>query len=133
MRCFALACAMTAIIASVNWAADGPDQQVLSDMGLGGLSVMSDSEALAVRGFGYSPVSASGYGWASVKMKGGSAGSVNKYSSTGRHKAWGQNESEAGVIVTGGGSNGSHGGRGGHGGGKGVVAFSGGSSSAGRK
>lgn len=128
MKYFAMACAMTAILASMS-AASRPSQEVLGEMGLEGMTVMSDSEGLEVRGFGYSPVSASGYGWASVRLKGGSAGSVNKYSSKGKHSAWGSNESEAGVIVTGGGSHGSHGGHGG----KAVIAFSGGSSRAGKK
>jgi hypothetical protein len=137
MRCSALV--LVALMASVTWASDRPSQQVLSDMGLSGLTVLSDSEGLAVRGFGYSPVSASGYGWATVKFKGGSAGSINKYSSTGKRKAWGENESKAGVIVVSGGGHGGNnscgGNCGGHGGGniKAVIAFSGGSSSAGRK
>lgn len=134
MRCFALACALTAVMASVIWAADRPNQQVLDDMGLGGMTVLTDGQALAIRGFGYSPVSASGYGFAQVSFKGSSAGSFNKYSSSGKHSAWGSNESEAGVIVSNGGG---HGGNsyGSHGGssGKSVIAFSGGSSRAGRK
>ena len=137
MRCFALACAMMATMAAVTWAADRPNLQVLDDMGLGGITVLSDSQALAIRGFGYSPVSASGFGWAQVSYKGASAGSFNKYSSSGKHAAWGSNESEAGVIVTSGGKGGKGGksSYGGHGGGssKSIVAFSGGSSRAGRK
>jgi hypothetical protein len=142
MKCLALASAMTAAMASLGWAADLPNQQTLNDMGLGGLTIMSDSESMSVRGMGWSPVSASGFGWAIVHVDGASAGSINKYSSKGKHKAWGENDSHAGVIIVGGkGGHGGHGGNdscnhcGGHGGGntKAIIAFSGGSSRAGRK
>ena len=103
MRCFALALAMMAGLASVTWAADRPSQQVLSDMGLGGLTILSDSQSLAVRGFGYSPTRAAGWGFAVVSTKNGSAGSFNSYSAKGQHKSWGENYSEAGVEITNGG------------------------------
>jgi hypothetical protein len=147
MKCFALACAVVAALGSWSWAAEGLNQQTLREMGLGDLAIMSDNEGLAVRGFGYSPVKAYGKSWASVSAKGASAGAENAYSSTGKHKAWGETNSKAGVIITiggghgghgghGGGNNESYGGGGGHKGGgstKAIIAFSGGSSSAGRK
>jgi hypothetical protein len=133
-------------MASFGWAADRPNQQILNDMGLGGITILSDSEGLAVRGFGYSPVKAYGKSWAKVHVKGGSAGSENAYSSSGKRAAWGESDSHAAVIIVngnigGGGGNGndSYGGGGGghHGGGgvkvKAVIAISGGSSKAGRK
>jgi hypothetical protein len=144
MRFFALASAMVAAMVSIS-KADQPNQQTLSDMGLGGLVVMSDSDALLVRGMGYSSVVAYGKSWASVAVKGASAGAENGYYSTGKHAAWGSTDSHAGVIIeVGGGHGGSHGGKKSYGGGGGkggkgggsslsVVAFSGGSSRAGRK
>ena len=133
MRFYALALTIVAGMTSVTWAADRPSQQVLSDMGLGGLTILSDSQSRAVRGFGYSPTSAAGWGFAVVSTKNGSAGSFNSYSAQGKHKSWGENYSEAGVEITNGGGHGGHGG--GYGGGKtkGITAFSGGSSIAGRK
>lgn len=146
MKCFALACAVVAAMGSWSWAADGLNQQTLSEMGLGGLTIMSDSESLAVRGMGWSPVRAAGKSWASVTVKGATAGSENSYSSSGKHKAFGESNSVAGVIITTGGDHGGHGGHGddsgwsgggggNHGGGntKAIIAFSGGSSKAGRK
>lgn len=106
---------------SLTLAADQPSDHVLSAMGLGELVVMSDSDALAVRGFGYAPVKVAGWSWASVKFKGASAGSENSYSASGKHKAWGENNSEAGVTVKKGHYKTS------------ITAFSGGSSRAGRK
>ena len=140
MRCLALASAMTVAMVSATWASE-PSREVLGDMGLGGLVVMSDDEGLAVRGFGYSPVKASGVSWATVRGKGASAGSINKYSSTGKHKAWGESDSHAGIVIVkgsigGDGGNDTYGNGGGHGGRikvKAVIAFSGGSSHAGRK
>ncbi len=85
------------------------------------LIVMSDVEGLSVRGLGYAPVKVAGWGFAKVSYKGASAGSKNSYEATGKHKAWGSNESEAGVEIS----------RGHHT--KGITAFSGGSSRAGRK
>jgi hypothetical protein len=121
MRCFALALAMVAGLNCASMAAEQMSPQVLADMGLGAMVVVSDSEAMSVRGFGYSPVRVAGLGWASVKFKGASAGSTNSYQASGKHKAWGSNESEAGVKV----SKGYHK--------TSITAFSGGGSRAGRK
>jgi hypothetical protein len=90
-------------------------------MGLEGLVTMSDSDALSIRGLGYSPVRASGWSWASIKFKGASAGSENSYSAKGKHKVWGDNYSEAGIEI-------GHGWKS-----KSITAFAGGSSRAGRK
>jgi hypothetical protein len=145
--CDAMFCAIGAAMVSATWAAQ-PSQLVLNDMGLGNLVVMSDSDALTVRGMGYSSVRAYGHSWASVSLWGASAGSENGYSSKGKRKAWGSTDSHAGVVIEvrgghgggkgGGKSYGGGGGRGGKGGKVGggsikVVAFSGGSSRAGRK
>src|SRR5262245_38009666 len=121
MRCFALACALIAAMVTVS-KAEQPNQQILSDMGLGSLVVMSDSDALSVRGMGYSPVKAYGASWASISGHGGSAGTKNAYSATGNHSAWGETNSEAGIEI----SKGKHNT-------KSVTVFAGGSSRAGRK
>jgi hypothetical protein len=121
MRFFALACALVAAMVTIS-KADQPNQQVLSDMGLGSLVVMSDSDALSVRGMGYAPVKAYGSSWASISGKGGSAGSKNSYSATGKHAAWGEANSEAGIEI-----------KKGHHNTKSVTVFAGGSSRAGRK
>lgn len=120
MRSFALACAMTVALVSMSQASE-PSQQVLGDMGLGSLVVMSDSDSLTVRGMGWSPVKAYGSSWASISGKGGSAGSKNAYSATGKRAAWGEANSEAGIEI----SKGRHT--------KSVTVFAGGSSRAGRK
>jgi hypothetical protein len=152
MKYFALACAVTATMASLGWAADRPNQQILSDMGLGGITIMSDDEALSVRGMGWGSAKAYGKSWANVHVDGASAGSENAYSSSGKHKAWGESDSHAAVIIVkaklGGGGHGgdnndwsgggdNHGGNSGNHGGsikvKAVIAISGGSSKAGRK
>ena len=112
-----------AVVAGLNSMAlaGQPSQSGLSDMGLANLVVMTDSESLSVRGMGWSPVKVAGWGFAKVNFKGASAGSENSYSASGKHKDWGSNESEAGVEI----SHGRHT--------KGITAFSGGSSRAGRK
>jgi hypothetical protein len=116
-----LALAVVASLSSAALACDCLSQTVLSDMGLGGLVVMTDSEALSVRGMGYSPTHAAGWSWASIKFKGASAGSKNSYSAKGKHKAFGDSNSEAGVEIARGHRV------------KSITAFSGGSSFAGRK
>ena len=54
MRSFALACAMVAAMVTIS-KADQPNQQTLSDMGLGSLVVMSDSDALVGSRHGLRP------------------------------------------------------------------------------
>lgn len=91
----------------------------LADMGLGGLDVMSDSEALAIRGKGFSGghfkgcktcgpratkqpwSSAFGNSFATYTDKeGNTAHSENGYAAEGPYSASGENFSEAGGIVT---------------------------------
>jgi hypothetical protein len=135
MRCSALVFAIVAAMSSVSWAAERPSQQVLADMGLDGLAVMTDSEGMAVRGLGYSGTGAFGWGFAAVAGYGGSAGSTNGYSAKGPHKSYGANSSVAGIEITQSGGYGGcgHCGKGSGGSSKGIVAFSGGSSYGGRK
>ncbi|MEX2317965.1 MAG: hypothetical protein WD669_12480 [Pirellulales bacterium] len=158
LTCMGLAIALIAV-SNTRASAEQPSQQTLAAMGLGSLSVMSDDDALAVRGFGYrgsnSSASAWGASYAVMGTRGGSAGSVNAYKASGKHSASGRNLSFAGKLVIsskGGGHNGGGNGGGGYGGGgaggamagrmgngghggggikvKAVVVFAGGSSSA---
>ena len=92
----------------------------LDEMGLSGLIVMSDSDAMSVRGMGYSngghgskknhhskkksqksSASASGKSWAEVEFEGdkldveAEAGTNNRYDAKGKYEASGDNFSEA--------------------------------------
>lgn len=85
-----------------------PSRQALEAMGLGSLVVMSDDEAMSVRGQGYkggSSVLVSGNSFATINTPLGAAHSENAYSADGKHKASGSNSSYAGaaIISTGGG------------------------------
>jgi hypothetical protein len=150
-----VAIGLVAMVCAPVSAADRPSQATLAAMGLSGMSVMSDVEALNIRGMGFSGHSKKGKGkskssaraWGSsfarVSGHGAEAGSQNGYDSQGRHFAAGANLSFAGkLIVSGGGGGGGGdwggdaavnggGGHGGHGGKprvKAVVVFAGGGS-----
>lgn len=118
-KIFSLAVAMLMSVAVSAQAEDGIAASTLADMGLGGLSVMSDSQALAVRGKGYcggnysgcktcgprgkkSPwSSAFGNSFATYQDKNGNGShSENGYTAEGPYAASGENFSEAGGIVT---------------------------------
>jgi hypothetical protein len=80
-----------------------PSRQAMEAMGLGSLVMMSDDEAMAVRGHGYkgggSHVAVSGNSFATYN--GGPAGgshSQNAYSAEGKHDAKGSNSSYAGGV-----------------------------------
>jgi hypothetical protein len=95
------------IVAAAGQAAhaiDGqPSRSALQEMGLSGLVTMSDDEALAVRGLGFSSGSlaqASGNSFATINTPLGSAHSQNAYVASGKHSASGDNFSFAGVAVT---------------------------------
>ena len=80
-----------------------PSGSALQDMGLGGLTIMSDDEALAVRGLGFrsggSSAQASGNSFATINSPFGSAHSENAYSASGNHEASGDNFSFAGAEI----------------------------------
>ena len=117
-----LSCLSVALlIAGSAQAADGlPSQSLLSDMGLAGISVMNDADAMAIRGFGYKPKyddhhysnkpSATAYGssYASVSGYGAHASSQDGFESHGKYHAGGKHGSRAYIKVTkrGGGGNG---------------------------
>ena len=103
---------VAAVLAS-DVRADGgrPSRQALAAMGLGSLVVMSDDDAMSVRGQGYmggSSVAVSGNSFATINSPFGGSHSQNAYSADGKHKASGSNSSYAGVAVisTGGGHKG---------------------------
>lgn len=103
----------TAVLATLSADAREPSEEALSQMGLGGLVMMSDDEAMAVRGLGFkSMAKAWGQSWAQVTTKHGSAGSVNGYKAVGRKKASGENFSEAGFEIRFSGGKGGHGDKG---------------------
>lgn len=93
-----------AALASTVCAEHGrPSRQTLEAMGLGSLVVLSDDDAMSVRGHGYkgggSFVAVSGNSFATIN--GGPLGgshSENAYSAEGKHKASGSNSSYAGVT-----------------------------------
>jgi hypothetical protein len=125
LRWFGVAIAFAAIICPSAQADGGrPSRQMLSDMGLGGLVVMSDDEALGVRGFGYkgghgggSSAVVAGNSFATINAGPfGTAHSENLYAAEGKKFAFGANHSEAGIEIK---TSGGKGGKGGmHGGGK---------------
>jgi hypothetical protein len=82
--------------------ADGsrPSQAALMEMGLGGLAVMSDEEALRIRGNGFmgSSVDVFGNSFATFDAPSGTSHSENGYAAEGRHFAFGANFSTAGVL-----------------------------------
>jgi hypothetical protein len=100
-----IAITMLMVSTSSVQASDGNiSRPTLSALGLGGATVVSDSEALAVRGHGYAPSKsiaiAAGGSFAYVGAPHAGAGSVNVYFAAGKHFAGGVNYSEAGKTVT---------------------------------
>jgi hypothetical protein len=95
-------------VAASSVRADNLSSDTLSAMGLSGLQVMSDSDAISIRGMGFvapkpkhkvSPsASAQGASFAFIGTGGkilAGAGSVNSYSAKGKYEASGSNFSEA--------------------------------------
>lgn len=112
MKVCQLALVAAAIFAAANaFAADGrPSNATLAAMGLSGLNVISDSDSLAIRGFGYNGANAYGQSFAVVASHGAAAGSTNGYDAKGKKKASGANLSFAAVETKKGGSHGGGGG-----------------------
>jgi hypothetical protein len=119
--------ALICVAASTANAANGISAGTLADMGLSGLTVMSDNDALAIRGKGYAGGSqnggcricgprgkkepwsaAAGNSFANIRLGGecpdcvpnGDAHSENMYAAEGPYAASGENFSEAGAEVT---------------------------------
>jgi hypothetical protein len=113
-----LAASLLATLSSAAQAEQGmPSQATLRAMGLSGMQVISDRDALNIRGMGYqkshSKAIAFGASYAKVNGKGAEAGTVDGYYAEGKHYAGGAHGSIAGKVVI------TKGGKGGHGGGGG--------------
>jgi hypothetical protein len=105
-RCFTVALAASLLVAlgSVAQAAQGmPSQATLRAMGLSGMQVISDFDAMSIRGMGYqkshSKAIAFGISYAKVSGHGAEAGSIDGYYAEGKHFAAGKHGSIAGKIV----------------------------------
>lgn len=105
-RCLIVAMAASMLVAFVGiaQAENGmPSQATLRAMGLSGMQVMSDREAMDVRGMGYSShgstAIAFGISYAHAGGQGASAGSLDGYFSKGKYLAGGSHGSIAGRIV----------------------------------
>jgi len=115
--------ALLAMLVGTAQAQQGiPSQAMLSAMGLSGIQVMSDSEAINIRGLGYSGhghsvAIAYGKSWANVGGHGAHAGSEDGFFAKGKYKAHGKHGSYAGIIIKKGRPqhHGGHGDWGGHG------------------
>jgi len=114
-----LVAALVCVVAGTANAADGISSSTLGEMGFSDLTVMSDSDALSIRGKGFAgghrtrvckhcgprakkePWSAAfGNSFATIETKDGVAHSENGYAAEGPYAASGENFSEAGSIVT---------------------------------
>ena len=116
LGCCALALGLAVVVNQAAWAQNQrPSQRTLDAMGLGGLAVMSDEEAMSVRGHGFmggSSAAVFGNSFATFTSPLGTSHSENGYAAEGNKFAFGKNFSEAGleVRVTHGKKGGRHGG-----------------------
>lgn len=102
----AVACSMLALAGIAQADSGMPSQSTLDAMGLSGVQVMSDADALNVRGFGYygyspkkSSVIAYGKSYAHVSGHGAKAGSRDGYYAEGTYYAGGKHGSYAKIEV----------------------------------
>jgi hypothetical protein len=93
LLCTLTTAAIVMLAASTSHANNGIPASSLNDMGLSGLTEMTDSEALSVRGQG---AFAGGISWALSRR--GSSGSINVYGAKGKYEASGKGGSIAGSI-----------------------------------
>jgi hypothetical protein len=110
--------AVAMIGSSARAGEDRPSQAMLEQMGLSGMTVMSDADAMSVRGHGFngghgSSVRVYGNSFATIRTKNGTAHSENGYAVSGKNFAAGANGSIAGVIHISSGGGGYGGGMGG--------------------
>lgn len=106
---------LTAFTVCLAAASAQADQRISSStlqaMGLSGLTVMSDSDAMSIRGMGYSGsknsyknTHAKGKSWAKIELDGREAyagtGSDNEYHADGKYESSGANFSEATLSKT---------------------------------
>jgi hypothetical protein len=118
-----LSAALVCAVAPAVQAEQRVSSSTLQAMGLSGLVVMTDSDAMSIRGKGFSSggyqskkdkhskkkdskpwASASGNSWAEVELDGhkaeAEAGTRNKYAAEGKYEASGDNNSEAELEKT---------------------------------
>jgi hypothetical protein len=121
-----LVATLIGVAASTAHAANGISTSTLAEMGLSGLTVMSDNDALAIRGKGYAGGSsngcrlcgprakkepwsaAAGHSFADISFGGecpdcipnGNSHSENAYAAEGPYAASGENFSEAGAEIS---------------------------------
>ena len=110
LKTCSLAIAMAVIAGTAAYAHSGqPSRNELNAMGLGGMTVISDRDAMSVRGQGFAPIQSSsahafGGSAALLILPGGvvvgGAGSLNVYDSNGTFLAKGSNYSEAGATIS---------------------------------
>ncbi len=116
------ACLLVAFVGIAQAENGMPSQSTLRAMGLSGMQVMNDREAMNVRGMGYSShgstAIAFGISYAHAGGYDASAGSLDGFFAKGKYYAGGSHGSIAGkVVITYGGGGGFGGGGGGFGGG----------------
>jgi hypothetical protein len=112
---FGVAVMLAAVVNQAARAEGGrPSRETLREMGLGGLTIMSDAEAFAVRGHGFkgghrmngmnggmrdSSAVATGNSFATFETPFGTSHSENQYAAEGKKFAFGKNHSEAGITL----------------------------------
>jgi hypothetical protein len=113
------ALALAVILSGSAFADNGISSETLNEMGLAGIQVMSDADAMAIRGLGYdgghhSPAPSTsdkpwslafGVSYAKVEKDGhygddASAGSIDGFIAEGKYMAAGEHGSEAGYVKT---------------------------------
>ncbi len=107
-KVWALSVGGSLALSPVVCAQNQPSKSDLQQMGLGGMTIMSDDDGMAVRGMGfgmgpsgYSSARASGNSFATINLgELGGAHSENSYNSSGKNKAGGDNFSFAGVSIS---------------------------------
>ncbi|NIL98046.1 MAG: hypothetical protein GTO76_09480 [Planctomycetales bacterium] len=101
------------LFACQAFADQGISSATLEEMGLAGMEILSDTEALAVRGKGWTPdleiphrdggkkpwVAVGGMSLAYLDHEEGRAGSMNYYMAEGKYKASGENHSYSTKVV----------------------------------
>ncbi|MDH3717761.1 MAG: hypothetical protein OES79_06525 [Planctomycetota bacterium] len=101
------------LFACQAFADQGISSTTLDEMGLAGMEILSDSDALAVRGKGWMPhapkpelkkgkkpwVAVGGISLAALSHEDGKAGSINFYLAEGKYKAGGENFSQASKVI----------------------------------
>mgnify|MGYP007059505077 CR=1 FL=1 len=91
------ALALVVALSSSAVADNGINEATLADMGLAGIELMDDSEAMQVRGLGYNGVSFAGVEGGD-EHSGAKAGTLDGFIAEGKFMASGEHYSEAGLT-----------------------------------